>query len=187
MKLSERETLMTWPPLLNKREIQDMVHGPISLFHPLDRLVDTREFQRLRDIKQLGVTYMVYPCCTHSRFVHSLGLVHESLSIALLRRLIDRTEIRATLENYLGTGEEFQNNITFIEELILSEKFDLDGSWLPKGRPLEKAFLFDIVANDNDSIDVDKFDYLIRDSICAGVPIPFDRVGKTVASTCCGN
>ncbi|VDM56325.1 unnamed protein product [Angiostrongylus costaricensis] len=233
---------MTWPPLLNKREIQDMVHGPISLFHPLDRLVDTREFQRLRDIKQLGVTYMVYPCCTHTRFVHSLGTywlafkfveilkrdpslnitsqdhlcvsmaalchdlghgpfshlfdsalhessmaAHESLSIALLRRLIDRTEIREALEDYLGTGEEFQKNITFIEELILSEKFDLHGSWLPKGRPLEKSFLFDIVANDNDSIDVDKFDYLIRDSICAGVPIPFNKVGKTITPTCCGN
>ncbi|KAJ1371358.1 hypothetical protein KIN20_033299 [Parelaphostrongylus tenuis] len=100
---------------------------------------------------------------------------HESLSIALLRRLVGRAEIQATLEDYLGTGEEFQNNITFIEELISSKKFDSSGTWLPKGRSIEKAFLFDIVANDNDSIDVDKFDYLIRDSICAGVPIPFGK------------
>lgn len=46
---------------------------------------------------------------------------------------------------------------------------------MPRGRPVEKAFLFDIVANDNDSCDVDKFDYLLRDSFSAGIPIPFNK------------
>ncbi|KAK6046093.1 HD domain protein, partial [Cooperia oncophora] len=209
-----------WPPLLDKRQIQDMVHGPICLFHPLDRIVDTREFQRLRDLKQLGVTYLVYPCSTHSRFVHSLGTywlafkfveilkrdpslnitgqdhlcvslaalchdlghgpfshlfdgafreasraakyTHESLSIRLLRRIVNVKEIRESLEEYLGKGDEFEQNITFTEELISSKKF-----W-------RSHFSFDIVANDNDSCDVDKFDYLVRDSLSAGIPIPLN-------------
>ncbi|KAK6738992.1 hypothetical protein RB195_020838 [Necator americanus] len=225
--------LREWPPLLDKREIQDMVHGSISLFHPLDRVVDTREFQRLRELKQQGVTYFVYPCSTHSRFVHSLGTywlafkfveslkrdsslnitgqdhlcvsmaalchdlghgpfshlfdgafreasgaapyTHESLSILLLRRIVSDPQIRADLERYLGTGDEFARNMTFVEEIISSEKFDVNGTWLPRGRPVEKAFLYDVVANSNDSIDVDKFEYLVRDSFCAGIPIPFNK------------
>ncbi|VDL70385.1 unnamed protein product [Nippostrongylus brasiliensis] len=123
-----------WPPFSRKREIQDVVHGPISLFHPLDCVVDTREFQRLRELKQLGVTYLVYPCSTHSRFVHCLGLPQ-----------------------------------TFTLK-------DSSGQWLPRGRPVEKAFLYDIVSNDNDSFDVDKFDYLIRDSQSANFAIPLDKV-----------
>ncbi|EYC11617.1 hypothetical protein Y032_0050g2006 [Ancylostoma ceylanicum] len=232
MKLVEKK-LREWPPLLDKREVQDMVHGPISLFHPLDRVVDTREFQRLRELKQQGVTYFVYPCSTHSRFVHSLGTywlaykfveslkrdpslnitgqdhlcvsmaalchdlghgpfshlfdgafreasgappyTHESLSILILRRIVSDPEIRAALEQYLGTGQEFETNMAFIEEIISSEKFDSNGTWLPRGRPVEKAFLYDVVANSNDSIDVDKFEYLVRDSFCAGIPIPFNK------------
>ncbi|KIH44176.1 hypothetical protein ANCDUO_25806, partial [Ancylostoma duodenale] len=102
---------------------------------------------------------------------------HESLSILILRRIVSDPEIRAALEQYLGTGLEFETNMTFIEEIISSEKFDSNGTWLPSGRPVEKAFLYDVVANSNDSIDVDKFEYLVRDSFCAGIPIPFNKVG----------
>nr|CDJ93034.1 Metal-dependent phosphohydrolase domain containing protein [Haemonchus contortus] len=230
------DRLLHWPPLSKKREIQDTVHGSISLFHPLELVIDTPEFQRLRDIKQLGVTYLVYPCSTHSRFVHSLGVYwlafkfveilkrdpslnitaqdhlcvslaalchdlghgpfshlfdgafqeaakapedvmkHESISIELLRRIVKKKDIREALERYLGTGAKFDDNMTFTEELISSDRFDATyGTWLPRGRPVKKAFLYDIVANENDSCDVDKFDYLIRDSLSAGIPIPFNQ------------
>ncbi|KHJ82117.1 hypothetical protein OESDEN_18191 [Oesophagostomum dentatum] len=101
---------------------------------------------------------------------------HETLSILILRRIVNNPDVRAALEEYLGTGEEFARNMTFIEEIISSEKFDINGRWLPRGRPVEKAFLYDVVSNGNDSIDVDKFEYLVRDSFCAGIPIPFNKV-----------
>ncbi|VDM83686.1 unnamed protein product [Strongylus vulgaris] len=68
-------------------------------------------------------------------------------------------------------------NIKFVEEMISSENFDRSGVWLAetRGRPVEKAFLYDVVANSNDSIDVDKFEYLMRDSFCTGIPIPFNK------------
>lgn len=59
--------------MLQYREVIDLIHGTIPLPHPIDVLVDTPEFQRLRRIKQLGTAFSVFPNCDHNRFVHSLG------------------------------------------------------------------------------------------------------------------
>lgn len=53
--------------------IRDPVHGDIELTEEEARVLDSREMQRLRGIKQLGTAYLVYPGCTHTRFDHSLG------------------------------------------------------------------------------------------------------------------
>lgn len=50
--------------------------GFIELTPLLSNILDTAEMQRLRDIKQLGATYFVYPSATHTRLEHSLGVCH---------------------------------------------------------------------------------------------------------------
>jgi len=56
--------------------IIDPVHGDIGLSKLETELIDTPTFQRLRGIKQLGFAYTVYPNARHSRFEHSLGVMH---------------------------------------------------------------------------------------------------------------
>ena len=60
--------------------------GPLTL-----GLVDTREFQRLRYVRQLGLAYLVYPGATHSRFEHALGAYH--LARRTLALLDERNEL----------------------------------------------------------------------------------------------
>jgi HD superfamily phosphohydrolase len=77
---------------VTQRLIRDPIHDLIYLTDsPRDRLlfslVRTREFQRLRRIKQLGFADMVFPGATHSRFAHSLGVLWNC------RRFLDRIEI----------------------------------------------------------------------------------------------
>ena len=58
--------------------LYDIIHGNISLCETAKKIIDTIEFQRLRDIKQLGCCYLVFPCAVHTRFEHSIGVYHLS-------------------------------------------------------------------------------------------------------------
>lgn len=61
--------------------MRDPVHGDIFL-NPEDiEIIDTREMQRLRGIKQLGTAYLIYPGALHTRFEHSIGTMHISSKI----------------------------------------------------------------------------------------------------------
>uniref|UniRef100_A0A2P2KZK7 Catalytic n=1 Tax=Rhizophora mucronata TaxID=61149 RepID=A0A2P2KZK7_RHIMU len=56
------------------KHVYDNVHGYIHI-DPLSlKFVDTEQFQRLRELKQLGLAHLVYPGAVHSRFEHSLGV-----------------------------------------------------------------------------------------------------------------
>ncbi|MFC1542922.1 hypothetical protein ACFL4K_00085 [Candidatus Neomarinimicrobiota bacterium] len=56
--------------------IRDPVHGDISITALERAIIDTEAFQRLRGLKQLGPTYLVYPGAVHTRFQHSIGTLH---------------------------------------------------------------------------------------------------------------
>ena len=68
--------------------INDPIHGTMFFNSLLISIIDTAQFQRLRDIKQLGGTSFVYPCGTHTRFDHSLGTCH--IAGVFLKYLIER-------------------------------------------------------------------------------------------------
>lgn len=61
--------------------IRDPVHGDVYLTHEEIAVLDTREMQRLRGIKQLGTAYLVYPGAVHTRFDHSIGTLHMAAKL----------------------------------------------------------------------------------------------------------
>ena len=73
-----------------ERRIRDPVHGLISfscsdgLEALIWSLLNTKEFQRLRRIKQLGFSELVYPGATHTRFAHSVGVFHTARELVTL-------------------------------------------------------------------------------------------------------
>lgn len=63
-------------------EIRDSIHGFIECNENEERIIDAEIFQRLRGIKQLALAILVYPCANHTRFEHSLGVMHLCNKIA---------------------------------------------------------------------------------------------------------
>ena len=57
-------------------EMRDPIHGFIKLSKKENKLIDTQVFQRLRRIRQLAMTFLVYPGAQHTRFDHSIGVMH---------------------------------------------------------------------------------------------------------------
>jgi len=62
--------------------IRDPVHGDLQFTESDRRVMDSRQFQRLRGVRQTGTAYLVYPGCVHTRFEHSLG------TAAMARRIL---------------------------------------------------------------------------------------------------
>ncbi len=70
------------------KRIRDPVHGLMFFREPVVVIIDTVEVQRLREIRQLGATYLVYPGASHNRFDHALGTAY--LCGEMLQSLKDR-------------------------------------------------------------------------------------------------
>lgn len=71
--------------MINTKFVRDAVHGDIHLPAEYLPVVDAREMQRLRGIRQLGTAFHVYPSAQHTRFEHCLGTFH--LTTELIERL----------------------------------------------------------------------------------------------------
>ncbi len=82
--------------------LRDPIHGDIYLTAEEMRLIDTREFQRLRGVKQLGTANLVFPGAVHTRFEHSIGTLH------ITAKIIDAINLNAEFDpkRCLGVREE---------------------------------------------------------------------------------
>ena len=68
------------------KAMRDPVWGYVHIPEPILSIIDTEDFQRLRNITQLGYVHLVYPGARHSRFEHSIGVYH--LAKQFLSRLL---------------------------------------------------------------------------------------------------
>ena len=62
-------------------DVRDPVHGNITLADAEVAILDSKAYQRLRAIKQLGFSEFSFPGATHNRYLHSIGVCHLSGTI----------------------------------------------------------------------------------------------------------
>lgn len=172
----------------NRKIINDPVHGFITIpYESTMHLIEHPYVQRLRRIKQLGMTDYVYPGAVHTRFHHALGAMH--LMTEALRTLqykgIDITEeeceaaVAAILLHDIGHGpysHALEHRIVpYSHErigLALMDRINSEVSGkLDKAIEIfkgtyKKPFLHDLVSS---QLDMDRMDYLARDSFFTGV------------------
>ena len=185
--------------------IRDPIHGNITLSPAEFAILNTQAFQRLRHIRQLGLTDLVFPGATHTRFSHSLGVMHlaermlaqgfarvsESLIprgerprlIKLMRFVgllhdLGHPPFSHALEDLFEPGfshEEMARRIVLETEIgeIIRHHGPKDGVALEDvvnllaGHPSKDLeFLRTVVSSE---LDIDKMDYLMRDSTYCGV------------------
>lgn len=174
----------------NKRKIvNDPVYGFVTFRHDLLLdLVDHPFFQRLRRIAQLGLSYLVYPGAVHNRFQHAIGAMHLMQSaieeIRYKGHAITQEEefgcLCAILFHDIGHGpfsHALEHSIVHevkheeISELLMNRlndeyqgKFDIAIQIFNDKYP--KRFLHQLVSS---QLDMDRLDYLARDSFFSGV------------------
>ena len=186
--------------MANKRKIiNDPVFGFLSI--PNELIYDVLQHpyvQRLNRIRQLGLSYLVYPGAMHSRFGHSLGamhLMHEAIN-ALRTKGVDITDEEATsamiaillhdvghgpfshvLEHTLVDGVMHEDISLLMMERINEDLSEVQGDQGQGAKPLDMAiaifkndypkhFLHQLISS---QLDVDRMDYLCRDSFFTGV------------------
>ncbi|XP_053429539.1 deoxynucleoside triphosphate triphosphohydrolase SAMHD1 isoform X2 [Nycticebus coucang] len=99
---------------------------------------------------------------------------HEQGSVEMFEHLINSNNLKDVMKHYGLVPEE---DICFIKEQIagpLESPIKNNSLWPYKGRPKEKSFLYEVVANKRNGIDVDKWDYFARDCHHLGIQNNFD-------------
>jgi HD superfamily phosphohydrolase len=183
--------------------INDPVHGFIEIPSGLIlSLINHPAYQRLRRIRQLGLSVQVYPGATHSRFLHALGAMHlMTQALDTLRKKhipISDAEYEGALIAILlhdighgpfshGLEKEILQNVhheemSFAIMEYLNEEFEgkLSLAIAIFSGTYAKPFLHQLVSS---QLDMDRMDYLMRDSFFTGVVegvIGADRIIKTL-------
>jgi len=209
--------------------IADNIHGMIEVPAVCQAIIDTEQFDRLRGIRQLGCAHYVYPASKHSRWEHSLGVMHlagqfvdhlmkkqpgcadstdrlcvmlaglchdlghgpfshtweafvneagqwkeewrhEKTSLEMFDWVIEENNLKNVFLSH-GIGDK---DLTFVKEIIYGQLHFGGEGWPFVGRGPEKYFLYEIVANKISSIDVDKWDYMLRDNSVLKIGLNFD-------------
>ncbi|MCK9156307.1 MAG: HD domain-containing protein [Paludibacteraceae bacterium] len=174
----------------NKRKIiNDPVHGFISIPSELQYdLIQHPYFQRLGRIKQLGLSYMVYPGAQHTRFQHSLGAMHlmqeaiaqlrskgnditdeesDAVLSTILLHDVGHAPFSHVLEDAVVDGISHEEISLMMMERINEEMGGrLDMALDIFQNRYHKHFLHQLVSS---QLDMDRLDYLIRDSFFTGV------------------
>ncbi|NVO09948.1 MAG: HD domain-containing protein [Bacteroidales bacterium] len=172
-----------------KKIVNDPVHGFINIQHPIVfDLIEHPYFQRLRNIKQLGLTYLVYPGANHNRFQHALGSLHlmseaisvlrskghciseeesEAVSIAILLHDIGHGPFSHSLEYSIAKDISHETiGRCFIHWLNMEMGGRLKMAIEVFEGDYPKKFLHQLVSS---QLDMDRLDYLRRDSFFSGV------------------
>jgi HD superfamily phosphohydrolase/DNA-binding transcriptional ArsR family regulator len=177
-----------------KNRIRDPLYGDILLTDRELEIVKSPDFQRLNYVLQLPTVYKVYPGATHTRYSHSLGVLHvaanisreigisgedlEQLRIACLLHDIAELPFERIFEEYLTfNDDEFRR--TIIRKICEDIDYDWNSVWnILDGKRAEKTGvkrLYQILYSD---VGANKIDYLRRDSFYSGVSYSFidDRI-----------
>lgn len=217
------------------KNIHIPIHGSISVTHMAKHFIDNRFFQRLKNLKQLGVCDYIFPGATHTRFEHSLGTYH--LADRIMNRIKDKSDNKqliqwlslipeikqhvlvfglddwiielvkiAALCHDIGHGpfshlfddvfikksvfsnhpmatHEFRSCAiveTMIRETFVLSRFITDNDikfiqTLIDPTSEHKGFIYQIVSNNLNGLDVDKYDYISRDAHHIGIKNGFDH------------
>jgi len=172
-----------------KKIINDPVYGFINI--PGDFVFDLIEhpwFQRLRNIKQLGLTSFVYPGANHTRFQHGLGALHlmdmaittlrskgvyispeeeEAVSVAILLHDAGHGPFSHALEKSIINGISHED-MSLLLMWKLNEEFRgrLDMALAIFNGSYPRKFFHELITG---QVDMDRLDYLRRDSFFTGV------------------
>lgn len=184
-----------------RKIINDPVHGFITIDHPLlFRIITHPYYQRLRRIHQMAMAYLVYPGAVHTRLHHSLGAYHlmcnavtelkakgvviteeEALAAkaAILLHDIGHGPFSHALEHVLIQDVHHETLSLQIMQ-AMNQEFDgaLDMAIAIFTDQYPKKFLHQLISG---QLDVDRLDYLTRDSFFTGVNegvIGYDRIIK---------
>jgi len=174
---------------MNKRKIiNDPIYGLVHFpFDEIYDLIDHPHFQRLRRISQMGLSNYVYPGATHSRFAHALGALHlmttaldtlrsksvnisdeEYLStcIAILLHDIGHGPFSHALERMIVHKSHEQISLDMMQDFrsLFADTMDTAIQIFEGKHP--KRFLTQLVSS---QLDMDRMDYLTRDSYYSGV------------------
>lgn len=187
---------------INKLKIfNDPIYGFITIPYPIIHdLIEHPYFQRLRRIKQLGMSHMVYPGALHTRFHHAMGAMHlmaqaievlrfkgvkisddeaMGVTIAILLHDIGHGPFSHALEHSIVSGIHHEDlSSLFMQRLNEKFKGQLDTAIQIFNNMYPKKFLHQLVSG---QLDMDRMDYLNRDSFYSGVSegvIGYDRIIK---------